>query len=424
MRKAFLILLAGLATSLFLFPFFPAMGSAINTKMVLAVLGAGAFAMDKSSKRDASVASDILILILLSALISVWALFVVTRFNTDDYSYAKYVVSFAVWMSAAYFVIWFIRQVHGKISVDLICDYVIGVCVFQCILAYLMSLFPPLKSFIDAILGDSVGAMGIIEGRLYGLGAALDPAGLRFSAALVLNVFMMTRTDFGETPWKGALFIIAFVVIAVLGNMIARTTTVGLIISILYLVLFLLFNRNDSGNRSFLHVSVPLILFFVLISIWLYNVSPAFRDNMRFGFEGFFSLVEKGRWEVRSNEVLKKMIVWPETLTTWVIGDGYFNSPLDTPDRFGQTYTGYYMKTDIGYLRFIFYFGTIGMLGMVAFFFAITYICAKSNKDIKWLFITLLLINLVGWLKVSSDIIMVFAPFLVFSMTKEERFPG
>ena len=145
---------------------------------------------------------------------------------------------------------------------------------------------------------------------------------------------------------------------------------------------------------------------------------------MRFGFEGFFSLVEKGRWEVRSNEVLKKMIVWPETLTTWVIGDGYFNSPLDIPDRFGQTYTGYYMKTDIGYLRFIFYFGTIGMLGMVAFFSTITYICAKANKDIMWLFITLLLVNLVGWLKVSSDIIMVFAPFLVFSMTKEERFPG
>ena len=54
------------------------------------------------------------------------------------------------------------------------------------------------------------------------------------------------------------------------------------------------------------------------------------RKNFRFGFEGFVSLIEKGRWEVDSNETLKSMFVWPDNPKTWTIGDGYFSNPVNT----------------------------------------------------------------------------------------------
>ena len=113
------------------------------------------------------------------------------------------------------------------------------------------------------------------------------------------------------------------------------------------------------------------------------------------------------------------MIIWPESLKTWLIGDGFFDNPMDIPDRFGQVYNGFYKHTDIGYLRYIFYFGVIGLVLMILVPIQMTVCCGRKMPDHKWLFIMLLVTTLIGWLKVSSDIIMVFAPFLILAFEKE-----
>ena len=41
-------------------------------------------------------------------------------------------------------------------------------------------------------------------------------------------------------------------------------------------------------------------------------------------------------------------------------------------------------------------------------------------EDDSWLFILILLVNMLGWVKVSSDIIMIFAPFFVLACLKEK----
>ena len=79
------------------------------------------------------------------------------------------------------------------------------------------------------------------------------------------------------------------------------------------------------------------------------------------------------------------------------------------------------MKTDIGYLRYIFYFGVIGLLGMISVFSQMTATCIRRIKGYTTLFICLLLVNLIGWFKVSSDIIMVFAPFLILAYQQEDE---
>ena len=410
-----IILVLIVVTSLFLFPFNLPVSIVVNTKMVLAVIGAGLFVYDLIRKREPAVSRQFLILSLICAVISVWALFSATINGTADYAFAKYLVSVWVWLGGAYSVVWLIRQFHGKISIELAGNYLIAVCVFQCVLAYAMLLSTPLKTFINSLMGESDMFMGVAEGRIYGLGAALDPAGLRFSGVLVIISHMISRTDFSKHGWRGVLLLLSFALITVIGSMIARTTMVGTILGIAYIILQAFLGKGAVGTGAFWRVAIPVLLVGTGICVWLYNINPMFRANLRFGFEGFFSLAEKGRWDVRSTTILKNMVTWPESAKTWLIGDGYFDNPLDIPDIFGRVSGGFYKHTDIGYLRYVFYFGIVGLAGMVIAAIYMTVTCCKAFKEHLWMFVMLLTVTLIGWLKVSSDIIMVFAPFLIMA---------
>ena len=151
---------------------------------------------------------------------------------------------------------------------------------------------------------------------------------------------------------------------------------------------------------------LPLVLY-------RYNSDVKFKEHIEFAFEGFFSLAESGEWEVTSNNNLKNMIVFPESLKTWIIGDGYIENPRVTdPYYVGPTYSGYYMGTDIGYLRFIFYFGIFGLLMFMYFFYKVAGVCAGRFTGYSKMFWLILIINCVVWLKVATDIFVVFALFL------------
>jgi hypothetical protein len=420
MIRFILVLLTGLVTSFFLFPFNLPINIIINTKMILAVIGAGLYFLDIVKGRKLVISRDFLVISILCAIISIWAYFVSVSNGTPDVSYARYIVSVMVWLAAAYAVVWMIRATHGTVTVENICHYLIGVCSFQCILAYVMSVSPSLELFIDSLMGEGEAFMSATESRLHGLGAALDPSGLRFSAVLVIISVLLSRVDFDKKQWLAFLYLLAYAIITVFGNMIARSTTIGALVAILlFIALRLPYDGNLVFDRSWAIIGGSLLVA-VLLSVWLYNNDVNFRSNLRFGFEGFFSLAEKGRWEVRSNEILKGMVVWPETVKTWLVGDGYFENP-GLPNRLGQITEGYYMKTDIGYLRFIFYFGVVGLIGMILVFMYMTYTCIKSFPRFKWMFLAVLLVNYIGWLKVSSDVIMVFAPFLVLAFITDKE---
>ena len=151
--------------------------------------------------------------------------------------------------------------------------------------------------------------------------------------------------------------------------------------------------------------------------VYLYRVDVNFYEKLRFGFEGFFSLAEKGEWDVSSNNRLMGMWVWPDNLTTWLIGDGYFNSPNENPYYIGPSFEGYYMGTDIGYCRFIFYFGIIGLAIFCVHFINCAKQCSKNIPQCRMLFWLILLINFIGWAKVSSDIFPIYA--LILMLEKE-----
>lgn len=424
MIKALMTILMGVMVSFYFFPIEFTFLPGVNTKMAMAGFGLVILIVQLARQRRPHVDEGIFLFSLIAILVSFIGLIAVTYNETRDYTYATYIVSMWVWLSGAYVVVTFMRALHGYISVELVCNYLIAVCTAQCILALLLDGFPVFKDVVNTY----VSGFGFVDNsqlnsgsRLYGIGAGLDVAGLRFSAVLCAIAHITSRiasTTRRNYIW---IYLVCFVIIGLVGNMIARTTTVGVGLALVYWLISL-FKSDSADENSFLWKRLAcVIMVALLIIIPLYNSNYNFRENTRFAFEGFFSLVEKGRWDVHSNEILKGMYIFPENLKTWLIGDGYMENPLVTdPYWTGVVFGGYYMATDVGYLRFIFYFGIFGLLAFISFFISITQGCMKKFPAQSLLFLFFLAVNMAGWFKVSTDIFLVFAPFLLISREENE----
>ena len=417
------ILLTGIAVSLFYFPitftFFPVS----NTKNLLAAVGLVCVLFFLVRKQEFSFPRDLVVLLLLSSFVSIISLFSITYNQTPDTSYVEYIRSAVIWLSGAFAICMFIYLTHKRVDVPLLVNYLLAVCIFQCVMAMLIRYIPAVQIFVDSYVNQGQGLLKEMD-RLYGVGASLDVGGSRFAAVLVAIAFMMeeSKEQNGNTP--KIVLVLAFCIITVIGNMIARTTIVGTIIGLAYVVLMEM-RRMGWKNPDDFHSSwlawIAILVILIPTGVTLYNTSPDFHDQMRFGFEGFFSLFEKGEWEVRSNTTLEKMVVWPEELRTWIIGDGYFENQRNDRNYIGDATTaGYYMGTDIGYLRFLFYFGVIGLVAISAVMAFAGIVSIKAFPDYFPLFLMGIAANFVVWLKVATDLFPFLSLFACLSFLYQE----
>ena len=413
------ILLTGIVTSFYYFPFFFKAFPAQNTKNMLALIGFVLFAVQVCLRRMSIFSKDYIQMFALALVFSLVVFFSITSNATYDMAYARFIVSVSLWMSAAFLVCSVIRFTHGYIDVELLCKYLIAVCVLQCVIALVIDTNSAVKIFVNTYVeqGQSFLDSNHVK-RLYGIGASLDVAGSRFSAVLVLIATILFRKSNDNRIIS--LLVLAFLIISIVGNMIARTTTVGMILGFLFIMYYL--HSNGYKYRRMIYWICALSMLVIPILGYLYNRDANFERLVKFGFEGFISIIEKGEWHTTSNEALINMIVFPDNIKTWIIGDGYFDNPFETDPYFtGDHYAGFYKGTDIGYLRFIFYCGLTGLIVLIAYFFKITQICIRRFINYKTMFLLLLAINLIVWLKVSTDIFLVFALFLCIPKEDNEN---
>lgn len=413
------IIITSILVSFYFFPIEFTFLPAVNTKMAMAGFGLILLLANLARKPGSIIDKSIFWISVLAGCISLTGLISVTLNDTPDYTYATYVVSVWVWLSGAYVTISAIRATHGHISVTLVCNYLIAVCTAQCILAIMIDMIPSVKGFVNTyVSGVGFAEMDqmIKAKRLYGIGATLDVAGSRFAAILCMISFLIVSCLKENKKAQLILYLSSFIIISIIGNMIARTTTIGMVIALL----FFLYSMINTDSIKYILTSLPtiltgigIIIFFISSAIYLYNTNTQIHDNLRFAFEGFFSMAETGEWDVHSNEILKNMIVFPESTKTWIIGDGYIENPNATdPYYVGEKFSGYYKATDIGYLRFIFYFGISGLILFISYIYMCAHICINRFRNFKIMFLMILAVNYIVWFKVSTDIFLVFALFL------------
>lgn len=422
--KLFLEIFAVAVASCYFFPFVPAILPLANSKMILAVVGLVLLGINLTKKGNASIDYDFLKLSVWAFAISLIAFISVTLNHTQDNTFTTYFMSMWVWLGGAYAVVYLIKSIHGGISIPILVNYLIAVCVLQCILALVFDNNISAQEWHErTFVGE--GYMGNTdESRMHGIGCSLDVAGFRFAAVICMSSFLLCRNFDKKNTWISILYFTSICFITIVGNMISRSTIVGSAIAVLYIILTSFVKRENSK------LLLQLFLFAICalaICIYLYNVDINFRENIRFGFEGFFSLAETGEWQTNSNNILKNMVVWPDKLKTWIIGDGYFDNPTVANtmsfDQYyiGPTFNGYYMNTDIGYLRYIFYFGFLGLVAFSLFLIQTCKICIVRFKAFKVMFLLVLALNFIEWFKVSTDLFVVFAPFLCISAKENEE---
>lgn len=403
--KIFLILLTVIVTSCFYFPFEFTFLPGLNTKLMLSVVGIPTMAYHMIRLRTVVLSKEIVISSIIAILFSLIGLFSTDYNNTSDYSYATYIVSMWVWLSAAYTTCTLIALVHHKITTRLIINYLVAVCLMQVSLALIIDFNPTFKIFVDRYFSNGITEFLNKVKRLYGIGAALDVAGIRFSTVLIMISILISSDEKIRSNSKAlAIYVISFVIIAAIGNMMSRTTSVGMGIGVVYLILTSKLFKNEIkvSNLRFWRVVSLSMAFVIAIATYLYNTNQDIYTLMRFGFEGFFNWVEIGEWRTDSTDKLNnEMWIWPDAndIKTWLIGQATFDD-------------WFIVGTDIGYCRFVFYCGSIGLLTFTIFFAYLSYALWIKFPYFRNFFLMLFILTLINWVKVSTDLFVVYALFL------------
>lgn len=371
----------------------------LNTKKIIGGFGIVAYLVKCIKEKNVEMSRMVATSALIAVIFSVWCYFSIVANNTDDTTYAEYWISFATWLGGAYGVCAVLKGFHGRLDLHLITNYLAVICVVQCVLALLIDHNPVIQDFVDRYVRQ--GQAFLHEtGRMYGIGCALDTGGIKFAAVLILLAHQLaTNRKITEKKVSIALCFAAYFFITVVGNMIARTTTVGAVMGLAYIFLFLGFTKNgilEARQVRFYGMFVLLLVVGVTICVALYNANSDFRHNMRFAFEGFFNLVETGEFSTSSTDKLNAVMwIWPDTFRGWLIGNGIFGN--------------FVYSTDIGYCRFTLYCGLIGLSIFSIFFIYNGLVLTTKFKDFTFMSLMIISLTFVIWLKVATDIFLIDA---------------
>lgn len=399
-KRVLIIFALTLVMSAFLFPIsFTFLPKGINSKVLVGIFGIIALAYDSIRKHQLMLSRPTIFSGLIAALFSVWCLYSVTASSSYDTVYAEYIVSFVTWMISAYGVIAALRIYHEKVDLEIITRYLLLAGVFQCITAVMIDNNASFASFVDRFMdqGQDFYKRG---NRLYGIGAALDPAGIRFSVILVMAAYQFsTNPNVRSHSIYQATILLAFAIITIIGAVISRTTILGASLSIIYIIIALF--RMRKGGFVTIRM-VQIFFWFILVMsgiiaavIYFYRSSDTFHGYLRFGFEAFFNWVETGEFTTNSTEVLETMWVWPDDLRTWIFGRGTFGV-FDN-------------NTDIGYCNFTLYCGLVGMVIFSIFFLYCHFSMVSKYREFGIVACLLTALTFVIWLKVTTDIFFINA---------------
>lgn len=405
-------ILLGVIVSMYFFSFgFTFLPEQINTKLIFAVLGVCLAAFRVIQDGSVEINSRLIVAICFAVIFSAIGFFSMDYNYSSDSSYATYIISFSIWLFAGYFVIVCIRAMHDKVDFVLLTHYLVAVCVAQCVLALIIDNSSIVKTVVDRYIDQGQTFLNDIE-RLYGIGASLDNAGVRFSIVLLmLAAVLINNWKVQKDTTVLFLLLIAFLIIFTIGNIIARTTSVGGGLALVYLFF-------GTGVWRFLvkRELIKLYLVFVLcllvvvfLAVYLYKTNVVFYDYMRFAFEGFFNWAEKGEWKTSSTDRLNSVMwIWPDAddYKTWLIGKATFDD-------------WHAVGTDIGYCRFVFYNGLLGLSTFSLFFVYNAWACSQLLPGYALFFLFLLILGFVIWLKVATDLFLIYALF--YNIGSRER---
>lgn len=382
------------------FAFFPF----VSTRVAIGAMGILLFlinGLSYNSKKILSIKKEWLSVAISLMIIVLIAIFVDIVNGTKETYFIKFPLSMIAIFGASYAVAKGVKSVYHEITFEIIARYIVITVVLQMIITILMFIFPIIKESLLKLLAKNYQAeVGIdidaLQSRIIGFGSQFFAAGVVNCFTLILLAILIKHK--GSRNEKSISLMLGFGLISIVGTVLSRTTLIGILISFAIFFYKSKIFIIKSSNLKFSIICAALIVLFVVFMPS--SILEKIKIATKFGFEMFYNYFEKGELTTKStNQLFEMYKVHPNSIKTWIIGDGYYKNPLDA--------TLYYMNTDVGYLRLLFYFGIIGTLAYFAYEITLVKLANKINGTTFPLFffaiaVLILILNLKGMTEMTS----------------------
>ena len=322
-----------------------------NVPFVLGLIGLPLYIYNSSAIRnsDSKYVKDLLLALLPVAIV---AFLSIVGNHSSDFYFIKWAIINALYFFGAYFLFQLLKHSFRNFTVGRLVDLLVLCAVVQLSLALVMYFSPEVKNVLQPLIHESEIAKEAMERaatRMVGFGTHFFVSGTTHAFILIMIAFSLTLRK--VSLFKSVVMMLSFIFIAVVGSIMARTTLVG----ILFAIVIVLLRRR--GKKYFISGLVLSTIIISATSVYFLDlISDDMEQLFNFGFEAFVKFQDTGSFSTSSTDGMLRLYKFPSIWETWLWGDARYEAGI-----------GYYMNTDIGFCRLIFYFGVIGLITYMYF---------------------------------------------------------
>lgn len=317
---------------------------------------------------------------------------------STDYYFIKFFFSIILTYFSAYIIAFLFFQVYNEVSFERIVTYIVICTYIYFLLAIINFVIPSLGSMFLSLMkleeGTAEAIERVINYRLVAFGVSFFNGGVVIG---FINLLIALYVSFLEKNIKRqSVYILSLLIFAILGLFIARTSMIGS--GLAFIVLFFFFFNKH--KKVLLSVIICFVAIFFVLFNFFSSIMREYEEMFNWAFELFISYKESGQASASSlNFMLAMYDIVPNNLKTWIIGDALWLNPSGT---------GYYMNTDIGLLRYIWYFGIVGLLIMIVFnihYLKLIFNFKKLGKNSKYFIVFFFIYVVILLFKGAADLL-------------------
>lgn len=322
------------------------------------------------------------------------SIFIPIFYSTDDFSYLSTIFTY-------------ILKCLILSTLAIFCDsiedflYTFSKATALYVIFSILLLFPAIRLIYSDLVftvetsnADFLESQGIIFYTRYGLqGFSGFEHTFKCSLAFIFLVYLLTQKSFSKQRNKiFFLMLLNFVGCCLFG----RVGVLSCCFTFFFYTLFVTFKQKNYKILTFLIITAILLICIFLLLFEQITSNPI----TRWMFEPFIKLLENGKLESASSDGLKTMYFLP-SVETFLFGDGYY---------FQNGH--YYMKTDVGYLRPLLFWGMFGSLLYYLCFFILLIPIYNNLKNKKGYFLVFLCIFQNFFYEIKGETNLVFIALL------------
>lgn len=284
----------------------------------------------------------------------------------------------------SYFVVKLLNRLNCNLDIYHLVECIVIISLVQAIISFSFYISPDLYAEYNNLVieddikrGDFQNTIGF---RLMGIGdIQYATASVQYGIAL-WSLILLKKQKKQSILVKPLIYNVIICVLCAAGILSARTFIIIIVVTIAYIFYLYGWKEKQQALKSFFTILITLSLLLLIGVSLLLLYRP---ETIEWAFELFINFKKSGVLTSNSTSDLQTMYFLPENVKTLLFGDG----------KFSGLNGGFYMNTDVGYIRSIFYWGLIGSIIYYAvplFFYHLLKKCIQDISIRKYLKVILI----------------------------------